>query len=144
VGCIDLAAGKTVNQTVGPARRTVSWVRTPFGAFAAAFPGFIVGYFTLDDGGLSTAATVYTHIAIYALASFAIVALTAVATKVSSKHWLRLLGGVAFLLYYWYAAPGLAEAYHAGAAGPLLIRAGAVMLLAVWVWKGARQTIVLR
>jgi hypothetical protein len=144
VGCIDLAAGKTVNQTLGPARRTAGWVRTPFGAFAAAFPGFIVGYFTVDDGGLSTAATVYTHIALFAFASFAIVALTAAATKVSSRHWLRLLGGAAFLLYYWYAAPGLAEAYHAGASGPLLIRSGAVLLLAVWVWKGARQTILVR
>lgn len=142
VGCIDLASNKSVPQTVGRARRDANWVWTPFGIFAAAFPGFIAGYFTVANGGLATAASVYTHVATYAAASYLIVAVIAHIWNAGTKTLLPMLGGTAFLLYYWYVAPGLADAYGASRLGPLVVRLTAALLLTLWCWRILRQRLV--
>lgn len=142
VGCIDLASNKSVPQTVGRARRDANWVWTPFGIFAAAFPGFIAGYFTVSNGGLATAASVYTHVATYAAASYLIVAVVAHIWNAGTKTLLPMLGGTAFLLYYWYVAPGLADAYGASRLGPLVVRLTAALLLTLWCWRILRRRIV--
>lgn len=136
VGCIDLASVKTVAQTVGPTRRSQAWVLTAFGAFAAAFPGFIVGYFSVANGGLSSAAAVYVHVLGFALASYAIVWSMVVMANLSAKTMLPALGGLAFLLYYWLGAPSLASAFGAPEVGPTVVRLTAVTLLAIWAWHG--------
>lgn len=133
IGCIDLAATKTVAQTVGPARRGRGWLTTPFGIFAAAFPGFIIAFFTVDDGPLATAAAVYTRVVLYSVVSYAFFATVARIRSVGPETLLPLLGGVAFILYYWLSAPGLGEAYGAPNVGPVAIRIGATVLLAVWL-----------
>ena len=71
-GCIDLAGGKSARQSLR--RRSQGWLISPFGIFAAAFPGFIIGYFTLDNGGLATAVSVYLHVGVWALGSLVVVA----------------------------------------------------------------------
>jgi len=58
-GCIDLSPEKSVAQTLGTTRQSAAWLRTGFGAFAAAFPGFIIGYYTSSDVALSAAGSVY-------------------------------------------------------------------------------------
>jgi hypothetical protein len=124
VGCIDLASTKVVAQTVGRARRDSGWVATPFGIFAAAFPGFIIGYFTLENGGLATAGSVYAQIAMAALVSYVIVAGITVIGDLGARIILPILGAMAFALYYWYSAPPLAEAWGVAAAGiPLRVLA---------------------
>jgi len=132
VGCIDLASTKVLPQTVGPARRDAGWVSTPFGIFAASFPGFIAGYFTLGNGALDTAASVYGHVATYAIVSYLLVAAAAYLLRASAKALFPVLGGSAFILYYWYSAPPLAEAYGAPRLGPLVIRVAAAVLLMSW------------
>ena len=135
-GCIDLASTKTVVQTIGPARRGVGWLRTSFGAFAAAFPGFIIGYFAVTNGDLSTAPLVYADVLGCAAASYIIVACITVVGNVSAKVMVPVLGGLAFLFYYWFAAPGLGKAYGVPDVGPVVIRAAAVSLLTIWAWQG--------
>lgn len=137
IGCIDLANTKTVAQTIGPARRNAAWVATPFGAFAACFPGFIAGYFTLEDGVLSTAVATYAHVAVYALLSYALVAACSFASKNASRAWLMFLGGTSFALYYWYVAPTVGAAYGGGA---IIVRALAASLLAIWLWRWWRRS----
>jgi nitrite reductase (NADH) large subunit len=139
VGCIDLASNKSVPQTVGRARRDGSWVWTPFGIFAAAFPGFITGYFTVANGDLETAISVYTHVAMYAAASYLIVSVVAHFWSAHTKTLFLMLGGTAFMLYYWYAAPGLADAYGAARLGPFVVRLTAAMLLTLWCWRILRR-----
>lgn len=134
-GCLDLAGEKTLVQTLGPARRSSRWLGTPFGLFCLAFPGFIVGYFTSENGPLSTAPAVYLHMLGWSAASLAVLGLTVLATRTAAKAALPLLGALAIGLYYWFAAPPLARAYGGGEAAGLALRLAAGALLAVWLAK---------
>jgi hypothetical protein len=136
VGCIDLARTKTVAQTMGPNRRAARWLTTPFGAFAAAFPGFIVGYFTLTDGPIATAADVYLHVVLSTAASLVVLGGAAALLRLPSRLGVPALGALAVSLYYWFAAPGLSTAYGAGQAAVLPVRVAAFILVGVWLLRG--------
>ncbi len=135
VGCIDLATTKTLAQTIGPLRRDTGWLRTGFGAFAAAFPGFIIGYFTTTNGDLATAGAVYFRVLGFAAASYALVAAATTALRLRAALAMPLLGATALGLYYWYAAPKLTEAYAAPDATTLVLRVVIGATLAFWLWK---------
>jgi nitrite reductase (NADH) large subunit len=111
VGCIDLAGQKTVAQTVGPQRRDSAWIRTSFGAFAAMFPGFVLGYFTAENGSFASAPAVYLRVLICALGSYSIVAAAVTVFRLRATPTLRVLGAVAFVTYYWFALPVLVRSY---------------------------------
>lgn len=100
VGCIELARLKVIPQTIGPTRRTTGWLRTPFGAFAAAFPGFIIGYFTTENGPLSTAPQVYLHIAALAAGSYLLVTAVVLAFGITAERAIRHLGWISVASYY--------------------------------------------
>jgi nitrite reductase (NADH) large subunit len=136
IGCIELARAKTIAQTLGPARRANRWLVSPFGAFAAAFPGFIVGYFTTQNGNLATAGSVYLHVALYAVASYVLVGMLAWMLRLPSTLEVLLLGGSSIALYYWLAAPTLAAAYDAPVVGPVVVRVAALALASIWLWRG--------
>jgi hypothetical protein len=111
VGCIDLAGLKTVAQTVGPQRRDAAWIHTSFGAFAAMFPGFVIGYFTAENGSFATAPAVYLRVVVFALGSYAIVAAVVAVFRLRATPSLRVLGALAFVIYYWFALPVLVQSY---------------------------------
>jgi nitrite reductase (NADH) large subunit len=136
IGCIELARAKTIAQTLGPARRANGWLGSPFGAFAAAFPGFIIGYFTTQNGSPGTAVSVYLHVGLYAGASYLLVSLLAWMLRLPSTIELLLLGASSIALYYWLAAPTLAAAYDAPDVGPVVVRIAALALIAIWVSRG--------
>ena len=142
VGCLDLAGDKAVLQTLGEARRDSRWITSVFGAFALAFPGFVVGYFTTENGLLATAPAVYLHVALWSLGSFVLLGGIAKLTGVSSRVALPLLGALAIALYYWFAAPKLASAFGGGTVAMWVVRALAFTLVAVWLWhwRGSRRT----
>jgi hypothetical protein len=135
VGCLDLAPTKSMAQILGPSRRSRAWLFTPYGAFAAAFPGFIVGYYTTADGALVTALAVYTHVALWMVASYALVWVVAGATKLSAARLVPGLAATAAGVYYWYAAPIMAEALSVATVGTLSIRVAALALVAVWLTR---------
>jgi hypothetical protein len=139
-GCIELARSKTVAQTLGRARREDRWLHSPFGVFAAAFPGFIIGYFTTQNGSTALAWSVYSHVALYALASYSVVVAAAWTVRLPSAIEMLLLGGSSFALYYWLAAPALAKAYGVPTGGLAVIRVTALALAAAWLWRAVMQT----
>jgi len=132
-GCLDLAGEKTLVQTLGPARRSWRWLATPFGLFSIAFPGFIVGYFTSENGPLATAPAVYLHILGWSALSLLVLGAVALSARASSRIALPLLGVLALGLYYWFGAPALARAYGGGETAGLLLRVAAGALIAVWL-----------
>jgi len=141
IGCIDLAGPKTIPQTIGPLRRDSGWVRTGFGAFAAAFPGFVLAYFTASNGALATAPAVYLRVLGFAAASYAIVWAAATAFRVRAAVALPLLGATALGLYYWYATPTLVEAYGAPEMVLPVLRVVIGALVAFWLaaaWPAMR------
>jgi len=136
-GCIDLAGARSARQSVG-GHRGAAWLASPFGIFAAGFPGFVVGYFTAADGGLATAGSVYMRVVGGALASLLLVAAMVMAIRPSATAALRWLGGGSAALYYWYAAPGIAAFLGAGSAGSAALRGAALALVAFWLWRAHR------
>jgi hypothetical protein len=133
IGCIDLAGPKTIAQTIGPLRRDTGWIRTAFGAFAAAFPGFIIAYFTTENGPLSAAPAVYARVAGFSLASYAAVAAVVAAFRLRAAVAVPVLGACALGLYYWYSTPTLVDAYRLPAVAVPVLRSAIGALLAFWL-----------
>lgn len=141
-GCIDLAGSKAVAQTIGPWRRDTRWLRTSFGVFTAAFPGFIIGYFTTVNGPLASAGTVYGRVLLLAAASYAVVAALVVALRLDALVALPLLGVASLGLYYWFAAPPLVQAYGAPGWAATVVRVSMGALAAWWLvaWRTRTRT----
>jgi len=124
-GCIDLAPTKSIAQTLGRARRSRNWLLTPYGLFAAAFPGFIVAYFTATDGPASRFAEVYAHAGLDVVVSVGVVTTVSVILEMPSRVLMPLLGALAVGLYYWFASTTLA----AWVPGPETVVAGALRVI---------------
>jgi Pyruvate/2-oxoacid:ferredoxin oxidoreductase delta subunit len=136
-GCLDLSTDKSVSHLLGRARHSLGWMVTPYGAFAAAFPGFVLGYFTTTDVPFSQAGSIYLWIAAWSLGSYL---LTAVVVQLSGVRWesaLPTLAALAVGSYYWFAAPDLAAALRVGGAG-LALRFLALATIVAWWWRAAR------
>lgn len=134
-GCIDLMRGKAMVQMLGRTRHTARWLITPTGVFAAAFPGLIIAYFTTADltGGFGVAP--FARGLAFAAISFAGLGALIALTRLKAPIATTLLGGLAFGLYYWYAAPGIAEQVGLGSVSRDVIRATAGLLLVVWLGR---------
>ena len=132
--CIDLAPEKAIAGHLGAGRHSLAWLRSPFGVFAAALPGFVFGYFTIEDVPLAGAVGVYVHVLGWAAASYLLALAAAGLLPVRNRQVLRGLAALAVGLYYWYASAPLAEAIGLGlAAAPL--RVAALALVVAWWWK---------
>ncbi|HPE12617.1 MAG TPA: hypothetical protein PL091_08955 [Actinomycetota bacterium] len=138
-GCLDLAGGKSLAQSLGPARRSTGWFRSPLGLFAAAFPGFIVGYFTSVNGPLSSAPAVYGHIGLWTLASLATVLAVVMLFGIGWRVALPILGGTALAAYYWFSAPAIAEAYNLSTTWGAILRVATLAATATWLVRALRQ-----
>lgn len=136
--CIDLEARTAPLRALGSARREAFWTRTAFGAFAAAFPGFVLGYFTTADGPASTAPWVYAQIAGWSGISWIATTLVVVTWTVKADTALPVLAALAAGVYYAFAAPQLAAAVALPEAGGI-VRAGFLTLVAVWWWRAERR-----
>ncbi len=134
-GCIDLSPEHSIAQTLGERRGSSRWLLSSYGVFAAAFPGFIIGYGTLTDGPLSAAVGVYLHMAIWVLGSYLVTAVLTLVLRLSSALAMVLLAAAAAGLYYWYAAATITAAFELPAAGTIAIRVIAFALVAVWMTK---------
>lgn len=141
IGCLDVSPIKALRQIVGPARRGAWWVFTGFGAFAAAFPGFVIAYYTVPDGPLSTAATVYLHIAIWMAVSYAAVTILVMVFGSPARVALPWLAATAAGLYYWFASPLVATALRLGDPGAATLRFAAFALIAVWLSRTLRPVL---
>lgn len=132
--CIDLAPDKSIAQHLGASRHSLSWLRSPFGAFSAALPGFVFGYFTVEDVPLAGAAGVYVHIVGWAAVSYLLASAAARLLPVRNRQILRSLAALAAGFYYWFAAPGIAETIGVAlAAEPL--RVAALAFVVAWWWR---------
>lgn len=136
LGCPDLAGRKSAVQSVAGGRGR-PWILSPFGLFACAFPGFIIGYFTTADGPLSLALSTYATVGMWAAGSVGVAAL--LLGRVRAARALLVLGTASIGLYYWFAAPRLADAYGGTAMAGQVLRALALAGIAAWAWRGWRR-----
>lgn len=138
-GCLDLSEQKALPQAIGPARRTNEWLLTPLGAFAAALPGFVLGYNLVADGPLGTAPRVYGVILGAALASWLLCAGGVRAFGIRMGTALVGLAAAAGGVYYWYAGPSVATHLGAGAGLSWAVRVAGLAIVAVWAPQALRK-----
>lgn len=134
-GCLDLVPRKSAFHALGDGDRTRAWLTTPFGSFAAAFPGFVLGYFLTADGGWSSAPGVYATVALIALCSFVSVATITTAFGLSSRRVVPALAALAAGIYYWFSAEPLAAAVGMPPPSGEALRVAFLTLIAAWLWR---------
>jgi hypothetical protein len=139
-GCVDLSPTKAINQVVGPPRRSAAWLRTHYGVFAAAFPGFIVGYFLTPNGGIALAPTIYLQVALWAAGSYVTTSILVWLMKPRFRSAMVMLGGVAAGLYYWFGSPGVAAALGGAEVWTTALRSAMLALVALWFWRAMRDS----
>jgi nitrite reductase (NADH) large subunit len=133
--CVDVSPDRNALQILGRSRHSSEWLRSPFGIFAAAFPGFVVGYFTVADGPLSTAGAVYLNVLLWAAASYALVAMVVAMTGSRIGVVLPSIAALAAALYYWFAAPGMVSVFGGADAAAAGLRVVALALIFAWWWR---------
>lgn len=136
-GCLDLSAEKAIPQTLGPSRRSHAWLLTPFGAFAAVFPGFVVAYGTSRNGPLDAAGQVYLHFAAWSAASSVLVVAATLLLRLPARLVCALSAAVAAGCYYWFASPTILSTVGV-ASGNAILRGAFLSLVAFWCWRAIR------
>ena len=97
-----------------------------------------MGYYTTSDVPLSQAGSVYLQVLVCAVISYALVAGGTTLTGAQGRLVLPLLAGVAVGLYYWFAAPLIAEALGVSASVGTAIRVAALLVVAAWLSSALR------
>jgi nitrite reductase (NADH) large subunit len=88
-----------------------SWV-SPRKLFAAALPGFVLGFFTLASSTDLTTAHVYQRLALYFLGGIASFYILDALLPVTSGMLTALYPAAAINIFYWYASVVLADSFR--------------------------------
>jgi hypothetical protein len=132
-GCLDLEPAHSLTQALGPTSSGPRWLATTYGLFAGALPGFIIGYSTTANVPWSAALDIYLWVALWSAGSYLATTTLVWGLGLSRRVALPVLAAVAVGLYYWWAAPLIAAAVHLPAAGAVIVRAAAWVLVAFWL-----------
>jgi len=137
-GCLDLNPERSAVIALGAAGRSARWVVTPYGAFALAFPGFVVSYYLLADVAWTEAVSVYASVALWAAGSWFVLAALFLGTRTRSATALLICAGLSVGLYYWFAPPGIATAFGLSGWFVWPARAAALSLVGFWLARALR------
>lgn len=137
-GCLDRSLAEAMRTAIGPRAATTSWLHSPFGYFAAAFPGFITGYFLVGNQPLAAAPRVALVISAAMAASLAVVAAVVRLLQLTAAVAMPLLGALAVGIYYWFSGPSIAAAWQLSAVASWLIRVAALLLVGTWLLRALR------
>jgi len=137
-GCLDLDLEQSALRALGTPTESRRWTFTPFGAFALAFPGFVLGYFLIGDVALTEALAVYAEITAWSIGSWVLLAAIFTLLKTPSSTALLWLAGLAVGLYYWYTPPSIATAFDLPVLSVTLMRVVTLGLVAVWLVRAVR------
>ena len=129
-GCLDLAPAKSIFQAIGPAVGRHRWLTTTYGIFAGALPGFIIGYYTTSNVSWTAAPGVYLWVALCSAGSYVATTVVVRVLGLTGPVSLALLAALAVVLYYWWAAPLIAELLYVPPAGMFV---AALALVAFWL-----------
>ncbi len=136
-GCVDLAPRKSMSRALGnTVKNSHNWLRTSYGIFAAAFPGFILGYFTTPDVSFIAAGFTYLHVLALAGGSYLLTTCLVWLLNAPAKYVLPLLGAIAIGLYYWFAAPLMLSTFAlTGSLNTLVLRTAIFAFIGFWLGR---------
>lgn len=132
-GCLDLDPTKSIAQAIGPAVGRHRWLTTTYGIFGGALPGFIIGYYTTSNVPWTAASGVYLWVALCSAGSYLATTVMVRVLGLTGPVSLALLAASAVALYYWWAAPLIAESLYLPPLGGLVGRGAALALVAFWL-----------
>jgi nitrite reductase (NADH) large subunit len=132
-GCLDRSRADALRTAIGQRATTASWLHSPFGYFAAAFPGLIVGYSTIDNRPFVEAPAVVGHVLLSMVVSLVIVGLLVRGLRIEAHTGLPLLAALSAGLYYWYGAPVIVATWHLPEDITWIIWMTALILIAAWL-----------
>lgn len=130
-GCLDLAPRNAIAPFIG-GRSSGRWLFTVYGAFAAAFPGFVFGYYQTVDGSWSHAGIVYLTIASWMALSYAVTLGLSGLLRLTWKASLPALAATAACIYYWYTAPVLSRTLGAPETAGVALRVVLLSIVICW------------
>lgn len=136
-GCLDLNPNAAPAQPRGPGS-TRTWLKTPMGVFAMAFPGLVLGYFQLSDGAIGDWLPVYNLIGGYVIASYVILAAVAFLWNPDARVLAPIAGALAIGIYYWYAAPASIDAFDGPVLAGTVLRWVLLAFIAFWLLRALR------
>lgn len=117
---------------------------TPMGIFAALFPGYVLGYFTVDPN--ATVPVLYLWTIGFGSVSAVALFTTQRLTQASSRTLARISAAAAVAFYYWFSVPEIAAAAHvlleiapAPTRGIAALRAALLLLATVWLLDASRR-----
>ena len=110
-----------------------SWMRSPYGAFALAFPGVIAGYSLVPDVAWSEVLTVIGAIAIGGAVSWTCLAALFAALRISGIDAMVWTAAIAIGTYYWFAAESSVGAFQGPDWLAWLLRAALLAVIATWL-----------
>lgn len=134
-GCLDLNPQRSVD--AGGDGRT--WMLSPTGLFASAFPGVILGYFLVADTDWSGALVVFESVLGAGLASLVVCGAPVALLRIPSRVAAPLLGAVCVGVYYWFAAPASVAAFDGPAVLGLVLRWLLLAFVAFWLIRALRS-----
>ena len=137
-GCLDLSGAKNLAQIIGPSRRTRGWLFTPFGLFASALPGFILGYFLAPAGVGGSAVRVYGMTLGGSVASLLVVQLAVRTLSLAMDRALLLLAAWSGVTYFAFTGPAIARLWHLPASAGMALGLAGVVFVAGWLVRAVR------
>ncbi len=137
-GCIDRSPADATRTAIGARASSPSWLHSPYGWFAAGFPGFITGYFTIGNSGWSGAPALLLHVGTAIGVSLAVTMLLVHGLRLSAAVALPILASAAVGLYYWFASAAIAEAWGLAPAATWSLRGAAAALIGWWLVHALR------
>jgi len=130
-GCMDVDPAISVRHAVASSGKPSNLMATPFGLFAAAFPGVIYGYFQLEDGGFQQIGDIYTTVLLYGVTSLVLISAFTLLFKISTMRVTPVLGALSVGMYYWFAAPASLQAFDLP--GGEIARWAMLIFVAFWL-----------
>ncbi len=139
--CFDLNPERSGLVSLGPDAASRRWVTTPFGAFALALPGYVVGFYLAPDASTDpSAAVVYATVLGCAAVSWGALAAAALAASVRPAVALVGAAGLAAGAYYWFTPAVVAGAWNLDPGWATGLRVPTLSIVAFWTLRGWRRT----
>ncbi len=149
--CFDLQPERSIGAITQPGARRHQPVRrptllgTPVGWFAAAFPGFVLGYFTTTAG--ASLAETYLRMAAFCIASIGALCSAELLLGARRVMLLRTSAAMAAAIYYWFTIPAidvaLFDASPQAASGSMsvaAIRSALLLVIGIWLLRAVDRS----
>ena len=132
--CYDLNPGRSALQIMGAGAAERHWTLLPFGVFALAFPGVIVGYSLATLGGAGVGA-----VAVGGGLSWLVLTSVFVLRRVTPASGLLAAAVLSAATFYWFTPAAVSEGLGLPGAATALMRGVALGLVGFWAIRAARS-----